>query len=226
MTTTAILRDNDPIPGQKFCALSIVGPGARQETKVFGWKLHYVTEDLEDAKKAAEQFQRRDPAFDVYVAEVGKWTELDVRPDRVKDQRFNDRLLTDMVRERQEEHDRLTSEWDRQFAERREAVHHELTPAGQEKLRNAKESCVAIRFKIRQHEELLKARKKELETLYREYQNNYSEQERRHAESLPMPIPSVPPMQYDLYNSSGLESPETLEPETLESPETLASSSH
>jgi len=202
MSTIEVLRDGQPISGQAYSAISIIGPGARQGAKVFGLKVYGHAQDLDEARALGKYFNQQNPAFDVYVVENNKWVPLEFSPDDIKEQKFGDQLLTEMVEKRREEHDRSISEWDRQLAERKDAVKREHTAEGQQALLNHKENAVVVRHKIKQAEAVVRPWKEELDGLYRRYQSDYTAEERQHAESLPLPLTEPAPIRYDLYSSA------------------------
>lgn len=202
MSTIEVLRDGEALSGQAYSAISIIGPGARQSAKVFGLKVYGHAEDIDEARKLAKYFNQQNPAFDVYVVENNKWLPLEFSPDDIKEQKFGDRLLTEMLEKRKEEHHRSVSEWDRQLQERREAIKRDHTAEGQRALLNAKENAVAVRHKIKQAEANYRQWKDELDGLYRRYHSDYTDEERKAADALPMPSSEPLPVHYDLYSSA------------------------
>lgn len=90
----------DPeISGQKWVCLSFLQPSKEDQTTLTGIKIRGVFDDYDEACKKAKQLQEMDPAFGVFVGEVGKWLPFDPDPDSkyVKSSEYaNDELNTIM----------------------------------------------------------------------------------------------------------------------------------
>lgn len=72
----------DPeIPGQKFVCLSFLTPTKEEQTSLLGMKVRGVFDDYDTACKKAKELQEMDPAFHVFVGEVGKWLPYDPDPE-------------------------------------------------------------------------------------------------------------------------------------------------
>lgn len=72
----------DPeLSGQKWVCLSFLQPSKEDQTTLTGIKVRGVFDDYDEACKRAKQLQEMDPAFGVFVGEVGKWLPFDPDPD-------------------------------------------------------------------------------------------------------------------------------------------------
>jgi len=72
----------DPeISGQKYVCLSFLTPKKEDQTSLLGMKVRGVFEDYDAACKKAKELQEMDPAFHVFVGEVGKWLPYDPDPE-------------------------------------------------------------------------------------------------------------------------------------------------
>lgn len=72
----------DPeLSGQKFVCLSFLQPSKGDQTTLTGIKIRGVFEEYDEACKRAKELQEMDPAFNVFVGEVGKWLPFDPDPD-------------------------------------------------------------------------------------------------------------------------------------------------
>lgn len=72
----------DPeVPGQKWVCLSFLQPSKEDQSTLTGIKVRGVFDDYDDACARAKQLQEMDPAFGVFVGEVGKWLPFDPDPD-------------------------------------------------------------------------------------------------------------------------------------------------
>jgi len=66
--------DEDPvIRGQAFALVSFISPEGILNCKTRGLKIRGVYATIEEARSACEKMRKRDPIFDIFVAEVGKW---------------------------------------------------------------------------------------------------------------------------------------------------------
>ena len=75
------LNADPEISGQKWVCLSFLQPSKEDQTSLTGIKIRGVFDDYDEACKRAKQLQEMDPAFGVFVGEVGKWLPFDPDPD-------------------------------------------------------------------------------------------------------------------------------------------------
>ena len=92
------LKEDDSIPNQKFVCLSFVSPEGVKNCTLRGLKVRGVFGTKEEADKRAEDLQKMDPDFDVFVGEVGKWLPWDPDPNSVTDQVYQEKGLNDLVK--------------------------------------------------------------------------------------------------------------------------------
>lgn len=186
MSAVDIMKSSQPPAGQKFGIISIVGPYARQKAKLFGLKLYGVADDEDEARQLASYYNRQDPAFDVYIIPLGEWGPLEFSPDDIEEQIFGDKFLTEMIQQRKQQHEKNLSQWETELAERRKAVKDEWKAHAQGD--TPKSSAVEVLGRIKQMETTHRSLKEELESLYRQYHNSFTDEEKRLAESLPIPV--------------------------------------
>lgn len=93
------LTEDDNIPGQNFVCLSFVAPEIKKikNCTLRGLKIRGVFNKKEDAEKHAETLRKRDPDFDIFVGEVGKWLPWDPSPEQVEDERWQEKELNNIV---------------------------------------------------------------------------------------------------------------------------------
>lgn len=93
------LQEDDPIPGQNFVCLSFVSPEIKKikNCSLRGLKIRGVFNKKEDAEKHAESLRKKDPDFDIFVGEVGKWLPWDPAPEQVEDERWQEKELNNIV---------------------------------------------------------------------------------------------------------------------------------
>lgn len=75
------LNEDPVISGQKWVCLSFLQPSKDDQTTLTGIKIRGVFDEYDEACRRAKQLQEIDPAFGVFVGEVGKWLPYDPDPD-------------------------------------------------------------------------------------------------------------------------------------------------
>lgn len=97
---TDYLNIDPEIPGQKFVCLSFLQPSKEDQTTLTGIKVRGVYDDYDTACKKAKELQEMDPAFNVFVGEVGKWLPFDPDPDSkyVKSSEYANDELNEMMK--------------------------------------------------------------------------------------------------------------------------------
>lgn len=202
MVHKVVLQKGESINGQRYCVVSFIGPTMRQKHEVYGIKVYCAVEDRESAEVLALKIREKEEVYDVYVMDTNAWAALDVSPDDVKDQRFADELLDEMLHKQKENHEKAEREFQEKVSDRKNAIRQELSEEGQRQRSEEKESPVAVLFKIKQYKDLIEHRTKELAELQRVYVSEYSESERSGAENMPMPQTQPEPMSLTLYDST------------------------
>lgn len=93
------LTEDEQIPGQNFVCLSFVSPDIKKikNCTLRGIKIRGVFNKKEDAEKHAESLRKKDPDFDIFVGEVGKWLPWDPTPEQVEDERWQEKELNNIV---------------------------------------------------------------------------------------------------------------------------------
>lgn len=92
------LNEDEPLTGQKYVCISFLSPEGIKNCSVRGLKIRGVYADKADADKRAEELQKLDPDFDVFVGEVGKWLPWDPDPNSVNDQVYQEKELNDLMK--------------------------------------------------------------------------------------------------------------------------------
>ncbi len=94
------LKEDKPFLNQNYVCISFVSPEGVRNTTIRGLKIRGVFEKLEDAQEHAKKLQEEDPAFHIYVGEVGKWLPWDPSPEdktKVKDSQYYEKELQKLV---------------------------------------------------------------------------------------------------------------------------------
>jgi len=92
------LIEDNPINGQKWVCISFLSPEGIMNCSVRGLKVRGVYDTREEADKRAENLQKIDPDFDVFVGEVGKWLPWDPDPNEAEDQVYREKQLNDLAK--------------------------------------------------------------------------------------------------------------------------------
>jgi DNA repair exonuclease SbcCD ATPase subunit len=93
------LEEDLPLRSQKFCCFSFLSPEGIKNCSIRGLKIRGSYNTYEEAKKRAEQLQKMDPDFHVFVGEVGKWLPWDPDPNSVEDNVYREKELNDLMKE-------------------------------------------------------------------------------------------------------------------------------
>ncbi len=91
------LTEDAPIPGQRFVCLSFVSPEGVRNCTTRGLKVRGVFATYEEAQERCKELQLKDPDFDIFVGEVGKWCPWDPDPNSAKDQKYQEEELQKLV---------------------------------------------------------------------------------------------------------------------------------
>ena len=92
------LKEDPPIPRQKFVCLSFLSPEGIRNCNVRGLKIRGVFEDEKEAQEYAKTLRNSDNDFHIYVGEVGKWLEWDPDPNTAKDQNYQNEELNELMK--------------------------------------------------------------------------------------------------------------------------------
>lgn len=95
------LNEDPKIEGQQWFCISFLSPEGLRNTTVRGVKVRGVFATQEEAEKRARDLREIDPAFHVFVGEMGKWTPWDPSPDdktKVKDSEYYESELQSLMK--------------------------------------------------------------------------------------------------------------------------------
>ena len=90
----------DETKSQKYVCLSFLTPQKDDQTTLSGIKVRGVFENYDEACKHAKRLQELDPAFGVFVGDVGRWLPFDPDPDSkfVKSSEYANEELNDIMK--------------------------------------------------------------------------------------------------------------------------------
>jgi hypothetical protein len=90
------LTEDSPIDNQRYVCVSFVSPEGIKNCTIRSFKVRGVFEKYEEARAHAEKLQKLDPAYHIFVGEVGKWLPWDPNPDSAKDQHYYEKELQNL----------------------------------------------------------------------------------------------------------------------------------
>ena len=95
------LEEDEPLPGQQYVCLSFLSPekieGYQDKPQLRGLKVRGVFKTRQKAENHCRTLRERDPHFDIYVGEVGKWLPWD-SSDHTDDQDYAEPELNNMMK--------------------------------------------------------------------------------------------------------------------------------
>lgn len=92
------LTEDPPIPGQLWVCVSFLSPEGIKNCSLRGLKIRGVFGTRPEADKYAEELQKIDPDFHVFVGEMGKWLPWDPDPNDIKDNIYQEKELNDLMK--------------------------------------------------------------------------------------------------------------------------------
>jgi hypothetical protein len=93
------LKEDPPIPGQLWVCVSFLSPEGVKNCTLRGLKVRGIYGTRQEADKKAEELQKIDPDFHVFVGEVGKWLPWDPEPtEGGADQVYQEKELNDLMK--------------------------------------------------------------------------------------------------------------------------------
>jgi len=92
------LTEDTPIPGQLWVCVSFLSPEGIKNCTVRGLKIRGIYGTKPEAEKRAEELNKIDPDFHVFVGEVGKWLPWDPEPDSIQDNIYQEKELNDLMK--------------------------------------------------------------------------------------------------------------------------------
>lgn len=100
MSKQDYLNKDPSLDGQNYVCLSFLTPSKEDQTTLTGIKVRGVFNEYEEACQHAKKLQEMDPAFGVFVGEVGKWLPYDPDPESkyVKSSEYANDELNDIMK--------------------------------------------------------------------------------------------------------------------------------
>jgi DNA repair exonuclease SbcCD ATPase subunit len=184
MKTVDLLNEDQPINGQKFALISIVGPNLKQKCNIYGIKIRGVADTVDKAKQMTKRIMQYDNDYDIYTVEIGKFFPLDVDPMEIQDIEYQNEQLNTLVKSYLENRQQANDHYEQRKNDLRKKAIQEGTKEGQAELAERKEHPISVLQRKQAYEEKLKELQDEIDTLGKDLElttikyDSYSEEER------------------------------------------------
>jgi len=161
--TIDFLSEDSIVSGQKFACISIVGPFMPQKCDVWGMKVKYVCNTLDEAKVHAKRLNKNDPDYHVFIVEVGKWFPLSVEPNEIEDSEYQLDQLNNLMKSYKENRVQANDQWQ----ERKQSLMDSAIREGKDKqtLQDKVEHPVSVLQRSSLFKDKIKELKEELEAI-------------------------------------------------------------
>ncbi len=181
------LSEDPYITGQRYCLVTIIGPHVQPKADVWGIKVRYVGETMEQMKKMAKQLRQMDPDYNIFIMEMGKFGPLNISPEQVSENEYLEEKLNEMVKGYLENRELAKQHWH----ERKNEMMKEAIKDGknQEELASRPEHPVSVLQRVNNYKDKLKSLQEQLDSLQEDLRlseekySTYSEEDRVFAEN-------------------------------------------
>lgn len=103
--------DEDPIiDNQQWGLFSFISPEGIMNCNVRGLKFRGAYKTYEEAQKKATALRKRDPYFDIFVGQVGKWLPFDASTEKIEEVKYGNKKLEHLMKNVQPKDDKQTSD--------------------------------------------------------------------------------------------------------------------
>lgn len=195
--------DNPPLPGKKYFIASLVSPdNERQKCSVHSFKLHDMCGDGVDEEadrklieKLCERYRNMDPDFDVFVGTTGKWMAWVTDPLKAEDVQYVEQQQTELMRQKRKENEKVDKGFGKEVKDAMEGNMEDVQ--NKRRLAGKSEPAVVVWYKMRQIEEVIKARRNELADLQDIFYKRYTKEERKEAQKADLPLSKPAPMHFN-----------------------------
>ena len=97
-TKVDCLNEDPVIPGQKFALLTFISPHGIMNCNVNGLMVRGVYPTLEEAEAAVALLKKKDPYFDIFIGEVGKWLPWNPSSRQVEKVKYRNKKLDKIMK--------------------------------------------------------------------------------------------------------------------------------
>jgi len=78
------LDEDEPIRGQEYCLFSFLSPEGVMNCNIRALKFRGAYSNIDDAKAAARELEKKDKYFKIFIGDSGKWLDFDPPSSRVE----------------------------------------------------------------------------------------------------------------------------------------------
>ncbi|NBU34293.1 hypothetical protein EB118_07020 [bacterium] len=180
--TIDYLSEDQPINGQRYALVSIVGPHMPQKCKVWALKIRGFADTIESAKSLSARIMKYDTDYDIYTVDVGKFFPLDVDPYQVSDIEYQNTQLNELIKNYLENRQSANDLW----VKRKNEMMQEAIREGKNQAEMAArpEHPVSVLGRIRNYKDRQKELREQLDNLQKDVSlaeekfQSYTEEER------------------------------------------------
>lgn len=97
------LDEDKPPRGQEYCIFSFLSPEGIMNCNVRALKFRGAYSTMEEAQKAAEELEKTDKYFKIFIGESGKWLEFDPPESRVEKEMSSNKDQQQMINARRQQ---------------------------------------------------------------------------------------------------------------------------
>lgn len=90
-------RDTVTVPYQNFALMSVVSENSNQKSERCALKIRGVFNTIKEANEHAELLHKSDQSYDIFVVEMYNWLLLPPDLTKIKDQKFVDERLNNII---------------------------------------------------------------------------------------------------------------------------------
>lgn len=176
------LNEDQPISGQKYALISIIGPHMPQKSDVWAIKVKGTAHSEEAADKLGQRLQQLDPDIDIHRVPVGIFFPLSIDPSSADNIVYQNEQLNEIVKKNKE--NRMDAR--DHFEERKRSMMEDAMKEGQEQ-GSTQEHPIAVLNDIHKSEKRIQELQKELENANSELNiselkfNTFSNEEKTNA---------------------------------------------
>lgn len=158
------LNEDQPISGQKYALISIIGPHMPQKSDVWAIKIKGTSHSEEAADKLGHRLQQLDPDIDIHRVPVGVFFPLAIDPSLSDNIVYQNEQLNEIVKKNKE--NRIDAR--DHFEERKRSMIEDAIKEGREQ-GNTQEHPIAVLNDIHKSEKRIQELQKELKNAKSEF---------------------------------------------------------
>ncbi len=159
------LKEDPPVPNQKYVLLSFLSPEGIRNCKVRGLKVRGVFDDFEAAKKYSEYLRSTaESDFHIFIGEVGKWLPWDPEPSSANEENYAEKELNNLMKAYKEHQIKAKQLYEQRKQEMLQDVltEQDKKKGGKKNKMKSQEKLSEVENQLKQKEEVVETEVKEL----------------------------------------------------------------